>query len=609
MVNKEKQLSDNLNQNSSNNHSLLNRQASLIVRGEEGVGGSGVGDEGQSSSSITSTSPSSASISGSSTKSNSPTDKKIFEPDTTANNTFLNKNVPPTVSHTQSSTSTLHYQPVLQNNYSVSVLQRQQQHINFNQFRMNHNQQLNSSQRPTHPQIMNSYQNNKIGYNNNNSFNSQANNLQHHTSMHNIYYHNAHPHQSHQQQQHGNFNFTNYTNPNNYLNNQPQTSQSQHIYQRQISLPGNIHSYQKLVNQSQHQFNNNNNHHQMDVLSASNGTPSTFKSQNQKISNNQNWTIPRLNYQQHYNYSFDNTDPTIPQQKQQSISPLPLQSPKITELEKIDETQQLFILTPSTVMSTVEKDDITKKDDISSPSEKCISPIVTLTLADLIKTPNTLNSKQEYLRSFVSAVDQLYPNTKWPLHTTWTFWHIKNDPNQSWEDNIKEIVEISYVEDFWSVIAHLYTNASKMVSHGCDIAFFKKGIRPMWEESKSGGSWLHTIHQTQKKLPEIYDVWLETLVTLIGDQFCGVQFLPPGITHTTEHEHICDFISGMYASPRAKQHKIGLWTQNYKDEKTTRLIGKIWKNVLKINENATITFEAHETKYDKNASFKIVYKE
>lgn len=36
---------------------------------------------------------------------------------------------------------------------------------------------------------------------------------------------------------------------------------------------------------------------------------------------------------------------------------------------------------------------------------------------------------------------------------------------------------------------------------------------------------------------------------------------------------------------------------------------KMWKYLLKINEMVTITFEAHETKNNKNAGYKIVYKE
>ena len=135
---------------------------------------------------------------------------------------------------------------------------------------------------------------------------------------------------------------------------------------------------------------------------------------------------------------------------------------------------------------------------------------------------------------------------------------------------MKQIIDISYVEDFWAVVMHLY-GPNTLNQHG-DITFFKKGIRPMWEDpqNKNGGSWLHTIYQSNK-YSDMYGYWLDSLLGLIGDNFCSKQFLPAN--EEQQHEHICDFISGVYASPRPKQHKLALWTKNYKDEKTTRLMG------------------------------------
>lgn len=229
----------------------------------------------------------------------------------------------------------------------------------------------------------------------------------------------------------------------------------------------------------------------------------------------------------------------------------------------------------------------------------------------------SFSDKTEYYRSLVMAVDRLYPDSKFPLHDTWTFGYIKNDNSAtSWDQNIKEIVDVSYVEDFWSVMNNLLT-PSMMSSLG-DVTFFKKGIRPMWEdaENKNGGSWLHQIGinahpQFTKKQYDVDEFWMETLIALVGDNFCAHKDGPFGepASSSTEDEHICDAISGLYVSHRGKAWKLALWTKNYKDEKTTRLIGKMWKHLLKINEMVTITFEAHETKNSKNANFKIVYKE
>lgn len=96
----------------------------------------------------------------------------------------------------------------------------------------------------------------------------------------------------------------------------------------------------------------------------------------------------------------------------------------------------------------------------------------------------------------------------------------------------------------------------------------------MWEdkENKSGGSWLMVLGgQQSKNKQDIDEYWMETLLALIGDNFCGEN----PFTDKNE-EHLCEQISGVYVSYRGKAWKLALWTKNYKDDKTTRLIGYIF---------------------------------
>lgn len=445
--------------------------------------------------------------------------------------------------------------------------------------------------------------------------------LNHHSSMQNIY---SGQHSNMQQQHHQHP--YNTTNKMNYMPGQ--AFNQLHVYQKQISLPGNANNYPKLASTSALSIETMAN--KPNKPYSSNSGANLMPTRGHTMINEQhNKLIPQESIPSVAPSSpllASSLTPLSPRLDKNSIGfgegNIKLNKTVSLELEKIDEAKTLTHshtaiellnsennLEKSNSICSLSSFEVASEASLASPtyvSPKTAETTVVTCLADLIPDEKDFADKSEYFRNVVVAVDQLYPDTKWPLHNTWTFWHIKNDPNQSWEDNIKEVIDVSYVEDFWSVASHLYT-PNNMCAHG-DITFFKKGIRPMWEDhsNKNGGSWLHTIHQ-YKKYPEIYDHWMETLICLIGDNFCGRNFLPDNNEHA--HEHICDFISGVYASPRAKQHRLALWTKNYKDEKTTRLIGKIWKNVLKINENITITFEAHETKYDKNANFKIVYKE
>lgn len=244
------------------------------------------------------------------------------------------------------------------------------------------------------------------------------------------------------------------------------------------------------------------------------------------------------------------------------------QSKPVVEEKTSDETSPTESLTtdgPAVIISG---------DQIDEPTRLC----------DVTGLGENGADNSEYYRNLVVAVDRLYPESKFPLHDTWTFGYIKNDPSATrWEMNIKEIIDIAYVEDFWSVVTNCPT-ASQLSNLG-DLTFFKKGIRPMWEdaENKQGGSWLHQVSGNAgagsfaNKRPFAMDVdefWIETLMALIGDNFCANNHLVTGDSSSTSPDtHICGNISGLFLSHRGKGWKLALWTKNYRDEKTTRLIG------------------------------------
>ena len=470
------------------------------------------------------------------------------------------------------------------NNSSFPLGQQQQQHQRNNSISTLMNVNSNSTNNMNNT---NSSRSNYNNTNNNNSFHSNHHQLHHHNSMQNIYLNNH----FNGNNTHNNSNYNNGYQTNsmtfNQVPSQQQQQQQHHIYQKQISLPANVniarqnHHYHhqqqqssppQVVNQQQQQqslnYSSTSSSSSSSLATHSPTSPTSSPSSSITFTKS-NRTPPRLIEVKHHQIAPQSL---INEEKQVA---LPLMSPKI-ELEIIDETKALLLNSNNEedyddgdkeIVLDEEEEEVVFEDD-DEVNEK--SPA---RLADLIPSEREFGeNKLEYFRHVIVAVDRLYPDTKWPLHNTWTFWHIKNDPNQSWEANIKEIVDVSYVEDFWSVVNYLYT-PTNMLAHGGDITFFKKNIRPMWEDvqNKAGGSWLHTIHQ-YKKNPEIYDYWLETLMALIGDNFCGTG-VGRSEQPTVANEHLCDFISGVYASPRPKQHKLALWTQNYKDEKTTRLIG------------------------------------
>jgi len=207
-------------------------------------------------------------------------------------------------------------------------------------------------------------------------------------------------------------------------------------------------------------------------------------------------------------------------------------------------------------------------EELKKPEEECKR------LSDLIKPVASYRNRADYYKDVVVAVDALYPDCKWPLHNTWTFSYIKHDNSiKNWSDRIKHFMDVSYVEDFWSAANYLFNMHG--LAAGGDLTCFKKGIKPEWEDDQNrmGGCWLYQMsHQQHTK---IEDLWQETLMGLIGDNFCDQELAEQLDTKHDEHKdrHICEFISGTILMHRGKNEKISLWTKDYKDDHTTRLIG------------------------------------
>lgn len=169
------------------------------------------------------------------------------------------------------------------------------------------------------------------------------------------------------------------------------------------------------------------------------------------------------------------------------------------------------------------------------------------------------------------------PNIKFPLENSWSFWFYKNEKSKRWEDNVKFITSVDFVEDFWGVYNHLQL-VSK-INVGCDYMFFKKGIPPMWEDpqNKDGGRWVLNIDKRLRSQNlDIY--WLNTLLALIGDQF----------------EDEGSNVNGAYINIRGKGDKLSLWTKSAKDADTQLKIGRRLKELLALKENM-LSFEEHDS--------------
>ena len=102
-------------------------------------------------------------------------------------------------------------------------------------------------------------------------------------------------------------------------------------------------------------------------------------------------------------------------------------------------------------------------------------------------------------------------------------------------------MSVNTVEDFWSVFNHI--ERVSMLQSGFDFSFFKKGIKPMWEDdaNRRGGKWIVYFDKKHRigGNPEVSDVsrgcvfrdkddrlvqqvdnfWLDVILSLIGETF------------------------------------------------------------------------------------------
>src|SRR5690606_28187444 len=78
-----------------------------------------------------------------------------------------------------------------------------------------------------------------------------------------------------------------------------------------------------------------------------------------------------------------------------------------------------------------------------------------------------------------------------PLKYTWVVWYRSPGSKfQDYEKSTQKIASFSTVEEFWTVYCHL--RKPNALPHVSDYHFFKKGIRPVWEDdaNRAGGKWI-----------------------------------------------------------------------------------------------------------------------
>ena len=104
-----------------------------------------------------------------------------------------------------------------------------------------------------------------------------------------------------------------------------------------------------------------------------------------------------------------------------------------------------------------------------------------------------------------------------PLQYAWTFWHDKHAEGGSYEGRLTAMLEnIVTIKPFWEVHNTFPLDALKMKD---SVHFFKRGVRPVWEDPRNvnGGAWTFRVPKDKSG-----QTWLEILLIAIGEGFADV---------------------------------------------------------------------------------------
>ncbi|KAL2335059.1 hypothetical protein Fmac_016272 [Flemingia macrophylla] len=172
-----------------------------------------------------------------------------------------------------------------------------------------------------------------------------------------------------------------------------------------------------------------------------------------------------------------------------------------------------------------------------------------------------------------------------PLKHKFVFWYTRRTPavrNQTYEDNIKKIVDFSTVEGFWVCYCHLGRPSS--LPSPTDLHLFKEGIRPLWEDSANcnGGKW---IIRFKKVVSGRF--WEDLVLALVGDQ------LDYG-----------DNICGAVLSIRFNEDILSVWNRNASDHQAVMALRDSIKRHLKLPHSYVMEYKPHDASLRDHSSYR-----
>ncbi|KAI1643138.1 translation initiation factor eIF4e [Daldinia loculata] len=201
------------------------------------------------------------------------------------------------------------------------------------------------------------------------------------------------------------------------------------------------------------------------------------------------------------------------------------------------------------------------------------------------KTPSSEKTAKEAMRSTAgkpsmgsiseTSAQQASAASTHPLRDTWVFWYrppiTKANGYIEYDKTLHAMMSVKTVEEFWLAYSHLKRPSS--LPTVSDYHFFKKGIRPIWEddENKLGGKW---VLRLKKGVADRY--YEDLLMACVGDQFGD------------EADELC----GVVLSMRNGEDVLSIWTRST-GQKVLK-IRETMRRVLNCPPETRIEFKSHD---------------
>lgn len=179
-----------------------------------------------------------------------------------------------------------------------------------------------------------------------------------------------------------------------------------------------------------------------------------------------------------------------------------------------------------------------------------------------------------------------------PLENEWSFWYDKRPAagkrlrgeQESYESNLREIGNFGTVEDFWRYYNHMMKPSK--IENNSNYHFFKKGIKPMWEDSNNakGGKWILTIKGDRGLVDTL---WENVVLALVGETL-GVE----------------DEICGAVFSKRKNGDRIAVWNRNRENDTAIVTLGRQLKSLIGPDvQRVQSSYQNHEDSMKTGASY------